>query len=86
MSKALEDGLSDSECADKLAEWECLLLILLEMVTVAPELSSVQLTISWNKSAMAPVGWFPLHAYPVTYFSVASIFSIRRSSPSHKPN
>ena len=34
MSKVFEDGLSDSECADKLAEWECLLLILREMVTM----------------------------------------------------
>jgi hypothetical protein len=34
MSKVFEDGLSDSKCADKLAEWECLLLILREMVTM----------------------------------------------------
>jgi hypothetical protein len=28
-----------------------------------------------NKSITAPVGWLPLQAYPVTYFSVASISS-----------
>jgi hypothetical protein len=43
---------------------------------VAPVLSSAQLIMSFNKSITAPVGWLPLQAYPVTYFSVASISSI----------
>ena len=41
----------------------------------ASEDSSAQLTMSLKSSTTAPIGWLPLHAYPVMYFSVAIISS-----------
>ena len=84
MSKALEDGLSDSECADKLAEWASSQLGMSASHPAGKGDDGNLRKDLW----CPPEGTAPPEEKnpPVDGNIFESGFSIRRLFPSHKPN
>ena len=89
MSKALEDGLNDSECADKLAEWASSEMGMSASHPAGNGDDGNSRKDRWpppEGTAPAPPEEKKSSCETVDGHIFESGFSIRRLSPSHKPN